>query len=106
MIDEDASTPGNIVTKIDDHRRSERVLMGPHYQTVCKIVESTFKELAEKCAGEKMDWYEPPQLLRYNPGGYYYAHADSEHLDPNNRTWHKVIDRDLSLLIYLNSTIH
>ena len=102
VIDDEASTLDNVVTKLDDQRKTDRVIMGQHYQKVCSIVEAAFIDLAEKCVGEKMDWFEPPQVLRYSPGGYYNGHADSENMNPESRSWHKVIDRDLSLLIYLN----
>ncbi|MDH3327046.1 MAG: 2OG-Fe(II) oxygenase [Gammaproteobacteria bacterium] len=102
VIDSELSTPDNIVNKLDDHRKSERVEMGVFYKSVSKIVRTAFIELSEKCIEKKMDWYEPPQILRYNPGGYYNSHADSENMDMETGSWSKVIDRDLSLLIYLN----
>ena len=102
VIDNDLSTPDKVVTKLDDLRKSERVNMGIQYQKINKIVRSAFIELADKTMGEKIDWYEPPQLLRYHPGGFYQGHADSENLNMDTLSWNKVIDRDLSLLIYLN----
>jgi hypothetical protein len=52
--------------------------------------------------GDIVAWYEAPSILRYQSGGYFLAHADNCLLDPASNTWFKVIDRDLSLLLYLN----
>lgn len=41
-------------------------------------------------------------MLRYEPGGFYLHHADSCLFELADRTWYKVQDRDLSMLIYLN----
>lgn len=102
VIDNEKSTLDNVVTKLDDARRSERVIMGDYYSRVCDITRTAFVDLAEKCMNATLEWYEPPQVLRYFPGGYYQGHSDSENMEPNNHYWKKVIDRDLSLLIYLN----
>lgn len=49
---------------------------------------------------------EPPQLLKYVVGGHYDVHPDGEALwfnkDENKLEWKKNIDRDISILIYLN----
>lgn len=50
----------------------------------------------------KPEWYEPPQLLRYGPGGKYEIHADAEHLDKAAGQFYRFIDRDFSFLVYLN----
>ena len=60
-----------------------------------------FIELADRCVGRKLDWFEAPDLMRYHEGGFYIKHADSENMDLKTHMWSKVIDRDLSLLIYL-----
>lgn len=52
--------------------------------------------------GFEVEWFEQPELLRYGPGGYYKHHADAYHLVPEQRAWKRVVDRDVSILIYLN----
>lgn len=49
-----------------------------------------------------LEWMEMPHVLRYEPGGYYVSHADSAQRDEATKTWYKVNDRDLSLLMYVN----
>jgi len=102
MIDDTLSTPGNIVKIQDDRRITERVKLGRRYKEFQDMMGGIFIELAERCVGVQLDWYEAPNLMRYRPGGHYTLHADSMHRDEETDTWHKVIDRDLSMLLYLN----
>lgn len=102
VIDNEQSTPDNIV-KIEDQRRiAERVDMGERRQQLNKLVKTIFVDLAQQCLGRSLDWFESPDLMRYREGGYYVKHADSQNMNGQNSTWSKVIDRDLSMLIYLN----
>ncbi|MGI9293584.1 MAG: 2OG-Fe(II) oxygenase, partial [Pseudomonadales bacterium] len=50
-----------------------------------------------------LDWYERPDLLCYTTGGLYKTHADAENYNSVSKMWEKVLDRDLSLLLYLNN---
>lgn len=48
---------------------------------------------------------EEPQLLCYEPGGHYKSHNDGEGLWTNpdkTQVWKKTIDRDLSIVLFLN----
>lgn len=49
-----------------------------------------------------IEWFDRPEILRYGPGGEYKPHADSENFFPEQHAWQRVIDRDLSILLYLN----
>lgn len=102
MIDSERSTPDNIVKITDQRRVTERVDLGNRRQEINDLVKSIYIKLADKCFGKKLDWYESPDLMRYQPGGHYLRHADSENIDPQTQTWKKVIDRDISMLLYLN----
>jgi predicted 2-oxoglutarate/Fe(II)-dependent dioxygenase YbiX len=102
VIDNVASTPDNIVKVEDDRRVTERVDLGYRQKEIGEMVKSIFVELAAKCFGQSLDWYETPDLMRYREGGFYIGHADSENMDWESRSWSKVIDRDISFLIYLN----
>lgn len=102
VIDQQASTPDNVV-KVEDQRRiAERVDLAERRVQVSQLVKSVFVRLAKQHYGAALDWFEAPDLMRYRPGGFYIRHADSQNMDPQTRLWKKVIDRDLSLLIYLN----
>jgi predicted 2-oxoglutarate/Fe(II)-dependent dioxygenase YbiX len=103
VIDNEASTPDNIVKVADKQRVTERVDLGERRGEINDLVKKIFVDLAEQCTGRSLEWFEAPDLMRYRPGGFYSKHADSENVDPQTRQWSKVIDRDLSLLIYLNN---
>ena len=102
VIDNKASSPDNIVKVADERRITERVDLGERSREINQLVKTIFTELAAQCFGQALDWFETPELMRYQPGGFYISHADSENMDLESQTWSKVIDRDISLLIYLN----
>jgi predicted 2-oxoglutarate/Fe(II)-dependent dioxygenase YbiX len=102
MIDEKLSTPDKIVKVQDERRITERVQLGSRRKEFQDMMGQSFIDLAERCVGVKLDWYEAPDLMRYREGGHYERHADSQNRDTETNKWHKVIDRDLSMLIYLN----
>ena len=102
VIDRDASTADNIVKVEDPRRVSERVNLGDRRTEITQLVKTAYIELADRFLGQPLDWYESPELMRYRPGGLYIKHADSQNMNPVTRQWNKVIDRDLSLLVYLN----
>ena len=76
VIDKEASTADHIVKVEHEQRVSDRVSMGEYRDTVNQIVKSAFIDLTEKCLQRELDWVETPQVLRYEAGGTYLAHAD------------------------------
>lgn len=102
VIDQKISTAANIVKVEDPRRIAQRVDIGPRRPEITELVRSAFIGLARRCAGATLDWFEAPDLMRYTTGGRYVKHADSQNMNPATGKWSKVIDRDLSLLIYLN----
>jgi predicted 2-oxoglutarate/Fe(II)-dependent dioxygenase YbiX len=102
VINQEASTADNVVKVEDERRVAERVSLGDRRVQMNELVRTTFCDLALRCTGQTLDWFEAPDLMRYHAGGFYVKHADSQNPQPATRTWKKVIDRDLSLLIYLN----
>ncbi len=87
------STRGRITDKVD---------LGEWRNTVVDTVRSAFENEVPAAFGRRIEWFENPQVLRYEPGGLYGPHADSEHFMPSEGCWRKVIDRDISILLYLN----
>lgn len=102
VIDTESSTSDKVIKKVDERRVSEYVQLHEYYVTLNKIVRKAYTEIPPKYYNCEVEWYERPHVMRYHPGGYYHGHADSENMDLETRCWSKVIDRDLSLLIYLN----
>ena len=46
--------------------------------------------------------FEKPTVLRYEAGGRYDPHSDNEFWDAKTQAWQKTLNRDYSILIYLN----
>jgi len=102
VIEKLGSSSDKIVTRDDELRVSERIILGDYYPRLVRIINTAFQDLVAKSFAREIEWFEPPSLLRYQPGGFYYSHADSENMNFNTGYWNKVIDRDISLLLYLN----
>jgi len=67
------------------------------------LVARAFAEQVIPRTGQNIEWYEEPQLLRYAHGGYYKHHSDAYYLLVEQKAWRKVVDRDISILLYLNN---
>ncbi len=50
----------------------------------------------------QFDWFEKPALLRYRSGGHYVPHADSDNWNVTEHCWERAVDRDISILLYLD----
>jgi len=97
------STASQLSISNNAQRISGRVELEPFMRKyITEIVEKCFVALAEKYFSVELDWFESPDVMRYRVGGHYKGHADSENYDKPTATWKKIIDRDLSLLLYLN----
>jgi len=63
-------------------------------------------ELVEPFYGMRIDYWENPGILVYPPGGFYVPHNDGESVvhDPERYVWEwqRIIDRDISVVWYLN----
>ncbi len=78
----------------------DRVMRSTLVEVMCRISTDYIVPHFEA----DIEWWELPQLLRYEKGGRYDAHSDAENIskDPNKPGWVKVHDRDISILAYLN----
>jgi len=66
------------------------------------IVKHVFENVVGHHFKVGIDWFELPEILRYRDGGEYKPHADADNWDPVKREWTRVLDRDYSILLYLN----
>ena len=97
VIDWKAADPA-AASKLDDRRVTERVDMGE----LRELMERIYVFTIASRLGREFAWFESPQILKYNPGGFYQAHADADSYDPERRRWYHHLDRDISVLLYLN----
>jgi predicted 2-oxoglutarate/Fe(II)-dependent dioxygenase YbiX len=97
-----AGTRAGKVKFVDNPARvCDNVKPGTMRKRVFDAIERGY-EWAVKGSGHSLAWFEFPNILRYEPGGFYRKHADSCLFEKSDQTWYKVQDRDLSLLLYLN----
>ncbi len=73
--------------------------IGDH--TVPLVARAMF-DCVEPHYATRIAWFEFPDILRYDAGGHYGAHNDSEVWDEGAAEWRLAEDRQYSLLIYLN----
>jgi len=100
VIDPNKTTANKTVHKRDTSRITQRVMLG---KKQIQANEWFGKACTQKISAlAKTEWFESPHLLRYGPGGKYSIHSDSEQFDSVSNRFYRFIDRDFSMLIYLN----
>lgn len=98
----DADAPAGLALQHSSGRVTDKVELGERRAEIVTAVAAAFEGPVPATLGRRIEWFENPQVLRYGPGGRYGPHADSEHFLPAEGRWRKVIDRDVSILLYLN----
>lgn len=88
---------------VNSDRVTSRIDLGDRQAIIDKWVADIFYKFVAKRVGSKIRSFTKPDLMRYTKGGYYKAHSDSEIFDAEKGVWKKVLDRDYSLLLYLNN---
>lgn len=101
-VDIALSTPDEVVRTMHEGRVTELVKMGEHQATLNALIKSAITTTMAPALGREFEWFEQPQLLRYSSGSFYHSHADSENYIPELEQWRKDLDRDISMLLYLN----
>jgi len=96
-----SSAKGNVRFVEDPARVCHNVKLGAMRARVLDAIVRGYHR-AVGGASDQLAWYEMPSILRYQAGGFYLSHSDSCIHEPEDGNWYKILDRDLSLLIYLN----
>lgn len=86
---------------LDPTRVCDWMKLGNFQKVLDDLVARAFELHVIPGTGQSIDWYEEPQLLRYTAGGFYAYHVDAYDPVPEDKAWRKVMDRDISILIYL-----
>ena len=92
-------TVGKNLYKRDPSRVTQTVNLGKKQEQAIQWIRAA---CLEKLTKAEPQWFESPQLLRYEANGKYNLHSDAEHFDHETKQFYRFIDRDFSLLIYLN----
>lgn len=103
VVDDEKSSGNKRVFKRHESRVTQNVELGKKRA----LANSWFKRacdehLVSMANGTPAQWFEEAQLLRYGPGGKYGMHADSDLFCQEAKQFYRFIDRDFSMLIYLN----
>lgn len=83
-------------------RITEEVDLGEFRGAAEDWIRRAIADYIVKAYQREMEWFEAPALMRYQTGGHFLRHADSETYDRDRKVWVKLSDRDISLLLYLN----
>ena len=92
----------DISTVINNERVSETVDIFKLQTDVVALVKEVYTDVVAPHFGVELEWFERPEILRYHPGGHYVPHSDAENWSAEEKSWKRVLDRDLSILIYFN----
>jgi prolyl 4-hydroxylase len=89
-------------TAVSNIRTSETVDIFKLSIDVVDLVRYVYATYVAPHFRADVEWFDRPEILRYGPGGEYKPHADAENFFAGEGRWKRVIDRDLSILLYLN----
>jgi predicted 2-oxoglutarate/Fe(II)-dependent dioxygenase YbiX len=86
-------------------RDTQHVDAGPLFPKIVDLFKNTVKEIINPFYDIEIFESEIPQILSYGIGGHYKPHVDSESIwqTPSQELiWKKSVDRDLSMVFFLN----
>lgn len=95
-------TSGKVSYRYHEGRITETIDLAEYKTDVLREVVRGYRDYVTRFFHADLDTIEPPSVLKYGPGGRYNAHSDSEYWDEGSHTWKRSLDRDYSILIYLN----
>lgn len=102
VVDSEKSTNGKRVYKRHPNRVTQEVDLGKKQKQADDWFTQACEEEVKSFYGAKPAWFEVPRLLRYEHGGKYDVHSDADHYCTEAQQFYRFIDRDFSMLLYLN----
>ncbi len=93
---------GKTLTRLSADRVTDYIEIDGVAPQVHALMRDIFTQQVGRHFGTAIEWYEKPEILRYRAGGHYSPHADAENWDPASHSWSRAVDRDFSILLYLN----
>jgi predicted 2-oxoglutarate/Fe(II)-dependent dioxygenase YbiX len=102
VVDTENSTSDKIVLKPDPVRVTEKVELEEMQEEMNAAMSHAVLAEVEPFIKQKIAWLENSPLLRYTNGGKYLRHADADYFDKEQKAFYKCMDRDFSMLLYLN----
>lgn len=102
---DEANRTGQIAWEIDKKTRdTQTVDIEPIKSVVLELMQHAVRDVLNPFFNVTVKDSELPQILVYHPGGHYRPHIDAEALfnDNGELKWVKNVDRDISMVLYLN----
>lgn len=93
---------GSPVYRLDRQRITEFVPKAELEYEIHRVLQGACRDVIAPHYGRALEWMSYPGVLKYRPGGEYKSHADSEQWDVASRRWVRTMDRDYSMLLYIN----
>jgi predicted 2-oxoglutarate/Fe(II)-dependent dioxygenase YbiX len=93
---------GSPVYRLDKQRITEFVPKAELEDEIQRTLQGACRDVIAPYYGRELEWMSYPGVLKYRAGGEYKAHADSEHWDVASKRWVRAMDRDYSMLLYVN----
>ncbi|MGD8733442.1 MAG: 2OG-Fe(II) oxygenase [Gammaproteobacteria bacterium] len=93
---------GALITSRSDYRITTTIKTFDQPDTFLPLIARALREHVEPGYQRRVEWFEWPDVLLYRAGGRYDLHTDADLRDKGTGVWHRVMDRDFSVLIYLN----
>ena len=103
IFDPNAVGGGDAPVARSEARTSEFIDTRRLQTNIEEIVRYAWRQIIGPHYGKTIEWFELPEILRYGPGAEYKPHSDAEDWYGPERGWERDLDRDLSVLIYLNA---
>lgn len=94
---------GTVKPVVNDSRSSEAIFPKDVKTDIIGLVRQAFQTAIEPHYRVKIEWFESPEILRYKAGGQYTTHSDAHNWLADEHKWCRVLDRDLSILLYINN---
>lgn len=98
----DVDNDERVVETRSAHRVTTHIDIQAIAREIIPLVGRAYTDFVAPHFGVETEWFEYPTVLRYGPGGRYDEHADADNRDDATGEWERKIDRDYSILIYLN----
>ena len=107
VFDPDKSNQTRETEWITDKRTRDTQIapIEPVFPQVNELMHHIVKQVINPFYQFEVDSSEVPQLLCYGVGGHYQPHIDGEGVwtaPDQTQLWRKTVDRDLSMVLYLN----
>lgn len=93
---------GTPVYRLDPQRITDFVTMAELESEIRRTLQAACRDVIAPHYGRELEWMSYPSVLKYRRGGEYKTHADSELWDVAGKRWVRTMDRDYSLLLYIN----